>query len=193
MTKRELRRYRRIALDLPARVTINAIDEYKARLINISPGDMAIKIESKATPGDAVVVAVEDLDILEGRVARILPDGFAVSFILSRKRRFLLTEQLMLKTNLRYADGLGDRRKTPRHGEGDKSMVCRLPDGSSLFVKIMDRSVDGISVASSRKPPVGTAIHVGRVRGIIIRHTPRGFVVVHEPEEVCTEQQLRVV
>ena len=193
MPKKELRRYRRIALDLPARVTINAIDEYEARLINISPGDMAIKIEATATPGDAVVVAIDGLDILEGRVARNFPDGFAVSFILSRKRRLLLTEQLMLRSNQKYSEGLNDRRNTPRHGENDKRMVCRLPDGSSLFVKIIDRSVDGISVDSPRKPPVGASIHVGRMRGVVIRHTPRGFVVVQDPASENEQHQLRVV
>ncbi len=193
MLKKELRRYRRIALDLPARVTINAIDEYDARLINISPGDMAIKIDAPAIPGDAVVVAIDGLDILEGRVARAFPDGIAVSFMLSRKRRLLLTEQLMLRSNRQFSEGLGDRRNALRHNEHDKRMVCRLPDGTSLFVKIIDRSVDGIAVDSPRKPPVGTSIHVGRARGVVTRHTPRGFVVVRETEAENEDQKLRVV
>ncbi|MEL7491514.1 MAG: PilZ domain-containing protein [Pseudomonadota bacterium] len=193
MLKKELRRYRRIALDLTARVTINAIDEYDARLINISPGDMAIKIDAPAIPGDAVVVAIDGLDILEGRVARTFPDGIAVSFMLSRKRRLLLTEQLMLRSNRQFSEGLGDRRNALRHNEHDKRMVCRLPDGTSLFVKIIDQSVDGIAVDAPRKPPVGTSIHVGRARGVVTRHTPRGFVVVRETEAENEDQKLRVV
>lgn len=194
MTKRESRRYRRIPLNLPAKITINAIDEYEGHLVNISPGDMAVKLDGKAQEGDAVIVSIAGLDIIEGRVARIYPDGFAASFILSRKRRLILTEQLMLLANPNFADGLDDRRNTPRHNEGDKRMVCRLPDGTSLFVKMLDRSVDGLSVDSPRKPAVGTAIHVGRLRGTVVRHTPRGFVIVHEQAATAAvEQKLHAV
>ncbi len=194
MPDHELRRYRRIALDLPARVTVNAMDEYDARLINMSPGNMALRVDADVQQGDAVVVGIKDMDVIEGRVARLFPDGFAMSFVLSRKRRLILTEKLMLRVNPAFADGLDDRRSSPRHPEGDRRMVCRLPDGSSLFVKILDRSVDGIAVDSPRKPEIGATIHVGRMRGVVIRHTPRGFVVVQEREETRPEAtKLRAV
>ncbi len=193
MSDHELRRYRRIALDLPARVTINAMDEHEGRLINISPGNLALRADADVQQGDAAIVAIKDIDVIDGRVARLFPDGFAVSFVLSRKRRLVLTEKLMLRVNPGFAEGLEDRRSSPRHPEGDKRMVCRLPDGSSLFVKILDRSVDGIAVDSPRKPEIGTTIHVGRMRGVVIRHTPRGFVVVQEHDKAAPATQLRAV
>ena len=66
-------------------------------------------------------------------------------------------------------------------------MVCRLPGGGSLFVRVLDQSVDGVSVESPRKPAIGSAIHVGRQRAIILRHTPRGFVAVYERAVVNKE------
>ncbi|MEQ1929103.1 MAG: PilZ domain-containing protein [Parvularculaceae bacterium] len=181
MYKNELRRYRRIPLDLPARIVVNTIDEYEGRLVNISPGDLAIKAETKATVGDACVVSITGLDVIEGRVARVMPDGFALSFMLSKKRRTILVEQLMLRANAGHAEGLKDRRSTPRHFVGEQRMACRLPDGTSLFVKILDRSVDGVSVDSPRRPAVGCEIWIGRTRGVVMRHTLRGFVAVYEP------------
>ncbi|MEE2690400.1 MAG: PilZ domain-containing protein [Pseudomonadota bacterium] len=182
MSKSELRRYRRVALDLPARIVVNAIDEYQGRLINISPGDLALKVEGKIVVGDAAIVYITGLDVIEGRVARVFPDGFAMSFILPKKRRIILTEQLMLRANPAFADGLADRRSSPRHQASDQRMVCRLADGSSLFVRVIDRSVDGISVDAPRKPPVGEPIHIGRERAVVIRHTARGFVAIYEPD-----------
>lgn len=190
MKKADTRRYRRIPLDMPARITVNAMDEYDGRLINISPGDLALQCDAPVQQGDAIVASITDLDIIDGRVARTFADGFAMSFLLSRQRKLQLTEQLMVKVNALYTDGLGDRRNTPRHNEGNKRMVCRLPDGTSLFVKVIDRSVDGLAVDSPRQPPLGTEIHVGRLRGVVIRHTPRGFVVVHEPESKTSETVL---
>ncbi len=180
MFKNDARRYRRISLDLPARIVINAVDEYEGRLLNISPGDMALITDAKAVVGDAAVIHIEGLDVIETTVARLFPDGFAVSFLLSKRRRNLLTEQLMLRANPDFSDGLADRRTALRHRDGSGRTVCRLADGSSLFVTLVDASVSGVSVDARRRPPIGSPIHVGRRRGVIVRHTPRGFVVVYE-------------
>jgi hypothetical protein len=180
MNKSEQRRFRRIPLDLPARVIINGIDEVEGRLVNISPGDLAVQVSANVVKGDAAVIYVSGLDVIEGRIVRTFPDGFALSFLLSRRRRALLTEQLMLRANPSFATGLADRRSAPRHPANEQRMVCRLPDGGSLFVRVLDQSVDGVAVESPRKPAVGTAIHVGRQRAIVMRHTPRGFVAIFE-------------
>lgn len=180
MNKAEQRRFKRIALDLPARIIVNGIDEYDGRLVNISPGDLAVTVNAPVMKGDAAVIYVSGLDVIEGRIARTFPDGFALSFLLSRRRRTLLTEQLMLRANGTLAAGLADRRSAPRHPGAEQRLVCRLPDGGSLFVRTLDMSVDGISVESPRKPAVGSAIHVGRQKAIVIRHTARGFVALYE-------------
>lgn len=180
INKTEQRRYSRIPLDLPARIIVNGIDEYDGRLLNISPGDLSVTANAVVVKGDAAVIYISGLDVIEGRVARTFPDGFALSFLLSRRRRALLTEQLMLRANPNFATGLSDRRSAPRHPIAEQRMVCRLPSGSSLFVRVLDQSVDGVSVESPKKPAVGTAIHVGRQRAIILRHTPRGFVAIYE-------------
>jgi hypothetical protein len=177
----ELRRFRRIALDLPARIVVNSIDEYEGRLVNISPGDLAVKVQANIMKGDAAVVSIKNLDVIEGRVARVMPDGFALSFMLSKRRRTILVEALMVRANEAQAGDLRDRRSSPRHFASDQRMSCRLPDGTSLFVKVLDRSVDGVSVDSPRRPPVGSEIFIGRTRSVVMRHTMRGFVAIYEP------------
>jgi hypothetical protein len=180
LNKSDNRRFQRIPLDLPARIVINGIDEVDGQLVNISPGDLAVKVNARVVKGDAAVVYVSGLDVIEGRIVRTFPDGFALSFLLSRRRRTLLTEQLMLRANGPLAMGLADRRTAPRHPVAEQRMVCRLPDGGSLYVRVLDTSVDGVAVEAPRKPAVGSAIHVGRQKAIVIRHTPRGFVALYE-------------
>ena len=174
MFKSDARRYQRISLNLPARIVINATDEYEGRLLNISPGDMALICDAKVVVGDAAVIHIDGLDVIESTVARAFPDGFATSFLLSKRRRSLLTEALMLKANPEFAEGLGDRRTTLRHTDNGSRTSCRLADGTSLFVMIVDTSVNGVSVDSRRRPPVGSAIHVGRRRGVIVRQSSFG-------------------
>lgn len=193
MAKSEVRRYRRVSLNLPARIVINAVDEYEGRLLNISPGDMALIADTKAVVGDAAVIHIKDIDIIEGTVARTFPDGFAISFLLSKRRRAVLTEKLMLLSNAGFADGLGDRRAAPRHRNAATRTVCRLEDGTSLFVKIIDMSVSGVSVDAPRRPAIGSPIVIGTQRGVVVRHTPRGFVAVYEAMREDQKPVLRAV
>ena len=66
------------------------------RLVNISPGNLAVSVAAKIVKGDAAVVSIKGLDVIEGTVARVTPDGFALSFILSKSRRQILVEKLSL-------------------------------------------------------------------------------------------------
>lgn len=193
MAKNDERRFRRVSLSLPAQITINAVDEYEARLVNISPGGMALMANTRARVGDAVVARIKDLDVIEGTVARVFPDGFGVSFRLSQRRRALLTEKLILLTNASFAEGLVDRRRSPRHASSDARTICRLSDGTSLYVKIVNMSVDGVAVDAPRRPPLGSEIHVGRQRGVVARHTPRGFVIVYEHKAPARQPFLQAV
>lgn len=193
MRNSDKRRYRRISLSLPAQITINSIDDAEGRLVNISPGDMALICDAKVVVGDAVNVRIEDLDEISGAVARLLPDGFAVSFLLPNRRRALLTQQLMLRANEQYTDGLDDRRVSPRHRGADARTPCRLDDGSSLYARIVNSSVDGVSLEANRRPPIGSTIHVARRRGVVMRHTPRGFVVIFEKTAKQPSVNLRAV
>lgn len=195
MRKSDQRRYKRISLNLDARVAVNAGTPVESRLVNISPGDLAIMTSADAIIGDAAVVQISGLDVIEGTVARVLPDGFAVSFLLSKKRRAILTEKLMLMSNPSVADGLADRRSEPRHTMPASRSACRLEDGTSLFVRVIDQSVSGVSVEARRRPAVGSSIHIGRERGIVARHTPRGFVVVYDRgnTEAVKQPTLRAV
>lgn len=186
MPKSDARRYRRISLNLPAQISVNAVDDHSGQLLNISPGDLAVLSDAKVVAGDAVIVRVKGLEVIEGTVSRILPDGFAVSFLLSKNRRARLTEQLMLRANEQFNAGLGDRRESPRRRGAPQRTICRLADGTSLHATLLDESVDGAALEAPRRPAIGADIHIGRRRGVVIRHTPRGFVVVYNNHEAET-------
>lgn len=193
-SKSDLRRFKRIPLDLPARIIINGIDEYQGRLVNISPGNLAVNVAAKAVVGDVAAVYIDGLDYLEGTIVRLMPDGFALSFLLSRSRRATLTELLLLRANAALGGDLIDRRGAPRHFVGEQRAVCRMADGASLFVKLLERSVEGVSVDARRRPEIGSVIHIGRARAIVVRHTARGFAALYDqPNENRENSRLRAV
>ncbi len=193
MAKNDARRYRRVALRLPVRIMINAGEEFDGTLINISPGGLAVKADAAPLPGDAASIRIKDLDVIDGTVARRIPDGFAMSYLLSKRRKALLTEKLMVAANAAHAEGLEDRRKSLRHPGSNAPTICRLGDGASLIVKIIDTSVDGVAVESSRRPAIGAEIYVCRRHGVVVRHTPRGFVVIYDAAAQAALSLRRVV
>ena len=195
MTMTENRRYRRVSAELPADVTINTTTRHACTVLNISPGDLFLQGKLDAVIGDAVVIRIHGLDVIEGSVARVLPDGVAVSYILSKKRQTNLIEKLTIQANKSFSKGLDDRRSSLRHRQTGKHTVCRLEDGTSLFAKIIDVSPESMSLDVGRRPELGSVIHVGRERGTVVRHTPRGFIFVLDAEQGSeqTEDKLKAI
>lgn len=187
--KTEARRYRRVPIDLKARAIINGNDEHFGQIVNMSPGDLFMKAEGNFVIGDAAVIYIPKFDVFEGTIARVMPDGFALSFRVSRARRAQIAERLMLCVNDHLGVKREDRRASPRHKANGQRLACRLADGSSLFVKAVDMSADAVSVVASRKPLIGSDIHVGRLRGVVLRHTSRGFVVLYDHSETATPEK----
>lgn len=174
------RRYQRVALNLPAEIIINSIDIFDGTLIDVSPGDVAVQCAARVSIGDNLVVYAKGLDILPGRVVRLMPNGFAAVLILSKPHRQKLTERLFIQSNSDYQNTVSDRRSSPRHIAKDQRNVCRLPDGTTMFVKLIDISVNGAAVDATRKPDIGTAIQLGQRRGVVTRHTLRGFAIAFD-------------
>jgi hypothetical protein len=50
-----------------------------------------------------------------------------------------------------------------------------LPNGEVHSCRIIDVSLRGASIVSDVKPPIGTAVILGRMRGRVVRHHGQGM------------------
>jgi hypothetical protein len=50
-----------------------------------------------------------------------------------------------------------------------------LPNGEVHSCRIIDVSLSGASIVSDVKPPIGTAVILGRMRGRVVRHHGQGM------------------
>src|SRR5208282_3654023 len=72
------RRHQRVPVNLLGRYMLADRREFPCQVVNMSPGGMALIAPVSGVAGERVIAYVDHLSRLEGRIARLLPNGFAM-------------------------------------------------------------------------------------------------------------------
>jgi hypothetical protein len=172
----ERRRFQRVHVDLLGRYMLPDRREFPCQVVDMSPGGMALVAPVSGQPGERVIAYVDHLGRIEGHIARLLPNGFAMSISATPRKRDKLAAQLTWLAN-RHILGLPEDR---RHGRMvPRSPITRLvlPNGISVTVRLIDVSQSGAGIASDQRPQIGTLVTLGKVQGRVVRHLEDGFAV----------------
>src|SRR5580700_5448626 len=172
----ERRRFQRVRVDLLGRYMLPDRREFPCQVVNMSPGGMAVLAPVSAQPGERVLAYVDHLGRLEGHVARLFQNGFAMTIAATARKRDKLAAQLTWLAN-RNILGLPEDR---RHGRiVPRNPVGRLimPNGVNLTCRIIDVSQSGAGVATDQRPPIGALVTLGTVQGRVVRHLEEGFAI----------------
>ena len=180
----DLRRYRRVPLELSGRFMRADRGEYKCATTDISVGGAFILSDQQPQIGERIVAYFEHIGGLDGTVSRIMPTGFAIQHKVSEHKREKLAAQIMWLLNRdAYPDDMG--RQHERAGAGGRRTTLRFDDGVIVDVELLDLSQSGASVGTAARPPIGEEVHVGKVHGVVRRHHPQGigvqFFVLQDP------------
>jgi hypothetical protein len=131
----------------------------------MSPGGMALIAPIAGQPGERVIAYVDHLGRLEGKVARVLENGFAMTIAATLRKRDKLVAQLTWLANRQILNLPEDRRHdrfTPRNA------MARLvlPNGTNVACRVIDLSQSGsaIGISPDLRPPVGVVVTVGKRR-----------------------------
>jgi hypothetical protein len=133
----ERRRFQRVRVDLLGRYMLPDRREFPCQVVNMSPGGMALIAPVAGEPGERVIAYVDHLGRLEGHVARLLQNGFAMTISATPRKRDKLAAQLTWLAN-RNILGLPEDR---RHGRiMPRNPITRLilPNGINVSVRIID-------------------------------------------------------
>jgi hypothetical protein len=172
----ERRRHQRVRVDLLGRYMLPDRREFPCQVINMSPGGMAVIAPVGGQPGDRVIAYVDHLGRIEGRVARTLENGFAMTISATPRKRDKLAAQLTWLANRHLLASPEDRR----HGRvAPRNPLSRLvmPNGVNVSCRIIDVSQSGAGVATDQRPPIGALVMLGKVQGRVVRHLEEGFAV----------------
>lgn len=170
----DVRRYRRVPLELAGRFMRSNRDEHSCVLKDISVGGAFIESEIGVAIGERVIAHFEHIGGLEGVIAHVRPGGFAVQFKISEHKREKLAAQIMGVLNRAdYPDDL-DGKNTLESTTGRKTTL-RFDDGIVIDVGLQELSESGASVSTPARPPIGEEVTIAKIRAVVRRHNADGI------------------
>jgi hypothetical protein len=179
------RRHKRVAITLLGRFMRANRHEYPCRLNDISVGGAAINSPVVVDEGERIVVYFDHIGGLEGSVVRVFEGGFAMQFRTTARKREKLAAQLTWLLNRDVLSGIAERRHE-RGSAADRNKTVLLDTGETLDCEVVDVSISGASLRMDMRPPIGSSLMLGRMRGRVMRHHEYGigvqFVDIQEPE-----------
>lgn len=174
----ERRRHQRVKVNLLGRYMLTDRNDYPCQVINMSPGGIAMLAPVSGNPGERVIAYIDHLGRLEGVVARVFNNGFAMTIAATSRKRDKLTAQLTWLAN-RHILNLPEDRRHNRFVPRNPAAKLTLPNGMVVSCYIIDLSQSGaaISMSPDIRPAVGAVVTVGKAPGRVIRHIENGFAV----------------
>ena len=172
----ERRRFQRVRVNLMGRYMLQDRQEFPCQVNNMSPGGMALTAPVIGVVGERVIAYVDHLGRLEGKIARLLDNGFAMTIAATPRKRDKLAAQLTWIANRHILDLPEDRR----HGRIiPRNPMARLimTNGLNMTCRIIDISLSGAAIASAERPPMGSLLSIGKVPARVVRHLEEGFAV----------------
>jgi PilZ domain len=170
------RRFQRVNVNLLGRYMLADRREFPCQVVNMSPGGMALMAPVAGAPGERIIAYVDHLGRLEGHIARVFQNGFAMTIAATARKRDKLAAQLTWLANRHLLASPEDRRHgriVPRNPVG--RMI--LPNGVNLTVRLIDVSQSGAGIATDQRPAIGALVTLGKVQGRVVRHLEDGFAV----------------
>jgi hypothetical protein len=174
----ERRRHQRVKVNLLGRYMLSDLREFPCQVIDMSPGGIALVAPMVGNPGERVIAYVDHLGRLEGKIARLIDNGFAMTISATARKRDKLAAQLTWLANRQILNLPEDRRHgrfTPRNPLA--RMI--LPNGNNVACRVIDLSQSGaaIAIAPELRPDVGSVVTIGKAQGRVVRHIDDGFAV----------------
>ena len=172
----ERRRHQRVRVNLQGRYMLADRSEFPCQVVNISPGGIALIAPVSGAVGDRVIAYVDHLGRLEGKIARQLQNGFAMTIAATPRKRDMLAAQLTWLANRSILNLPEDRR----HGRfvpkiTDAQLI--LPNGTNVGVRLLDLSLSGAGIGTQARPEIGSHVTIGKIPGRVVRHLEQGFAI----------------
>jgi PilZ domain len=175
------RKYERIKLFLPGQL-FNPLTEQSTdcKILNLSAGGAAIQCAAEFPAGQTLVLYIENFGRFEGTTI-VHGDGqLALEFAIGEGKRGRLTDMIRSFA----AEGVAGVTELRKHGRVPsliRGSITRQ-NGEHISCDVLDISLDGVSLRTRMRPPIGEVVSLGQTRGRVVRHHPDGIAVQYVRE-----------
>ena len=181
------RRFQRANVPLLGRFMRQNREEYPCQVVNVSAGGLAVKAMVTLEPHEHLVLYIDTLGRIEGKVVRTFEGGFGLQLTASGYKREKIANQLTWLVNKNKLSSIDDRqhdRFTPRNSKAKLT----LEDGTVLDCAIVDISLGGAAVIVEPVPDIGQLVLLGLTRGQVVRHSGNAvsiqFAEIQDPAAI---------
>lgn len=187
----ERRRFQRVRVHLLGRYMLPDRREFPCQVINMSPGGLAMLAPGIGNVGDRIIVYLDHIGRVEGRITRIIDSGFAMSISATPRKRDKLASQLTWLAN-RDILNLPEDRRHDRIVPRNPIAILTLEDGTRMTCRIIDLSMSGAAVSAERRPPLQSRVALGKVPACVVRNLEEGFALefIHEQDPDTLEDDV---
>jgi c-di-GMP-binding flagellar brake protein YcgR len=185
------RRFQRVTVALLGRFMLEDRREFPCQTIDMSPGSMAVTAAAAGKVGERVVAYIDQIGRIEGQIVRVQAGGFAMSISATARKRDKLAAKLTWLAN-RHELNLPEDRRHDRITAKISVVTVALPDGREYQGRVVDISLSGAALAIEVRPPVGSPVMIGKLRGRVVRHFDEGVAIEFATQQTVTslEQNL---
>jgi hypothetical protein len=157
----------------------------------MSPGGLTLHAPEVGNLGDVVIVYLDQIGRIEGKISRVTYGGFAMTVSGTARKRNKLADQL---TWLASRDPLNmpDDRHHGRVALRNPIAVLTLEDGSKMTCRIIDLSVSGAAIVAETPPSLNSMVLLGKVHSRVVRYIDEGFAVQFTHEQSVDDLEAAV-
>ena len=172
----DMRSFQAVSVNLQGRLMLENFDEFDCIVVDMSPGDATFSCVGRPETGERIVAYVDHIGRIEGVVRQLIAGGFVLAIHASERKREKLASQLTWIAN-KHELGLPEDRRHDRLTPRSTRTEMTLEDGSRYSCRLMDLSLSGAAVDVEYRPPLGTPVKLGNMRGRVVRHFLEGVAI----------------
>lgn len=173
---REHREFARFQLQLPGKIFVPAEDAtLDCRVTDLSGGGAGIQCDEPPPLQTFVVLYIDGFGRFEGVATRFVAGELGLRFVCQDAKRQRLLRDL---TNF-VVNGVTVPTQLRRHCRNvvDSRGHFTRPNGDQVTCEILDISLQGLSLRTQGRPPMGELVHIGQTYGRVVRHHAEGISV----------------
>ena len=170
----ENRDFNRVSLNVLGRFMLADHTEHNCTVYQMSPGDVSVQCKRSGNVGERVILYIDHIGRVDGKIARVFSGGFAVDFKASRQKQDRLAAKLTWLAN-RHELSLPEDRRHDRIVPHNPVVNVTLEDLRVYKGRISDMSLSGCALDMDVRPAIGTRALIGKMSAQVVRHSHEGI------------------